>query len=159
MNRSRKKPRHARIWGAALTLTAVLGMTGAWGLALADSTILDYDSTGRLDQLHKVRPSQPGSAAKPRQDNETGSQAGSAGLTAPSPEEWFEANEVVVVNPPPDFIAAVSAEGFGPLEKFHLPALSFEVMRLRTPAGMGVHEAEALCTFRPLRSYNQKVWK
>ena len=145
-NRPQIRVRNRRIPRVALAIAAVLAIGGASGLALADSTILDYDNTGRLDQLHKVAPNPPG-AAKPRDGkksgNETGAQAGGAGLTAPSPEDWFEANEVVVANPPPDFIATVSAEGFGPLEKFRLPALSFDVMRLRTPAGMGVHEAVA----------------
>ncbi len=129
--------------GAMLVLLAALGIIGFWRLAAAESTILDYDSAGRLDRLRKVAPTQP-AVRKPRSEApQTGTPAGSQGLTPPSPEEWFEANEVVVANPPPDFIATVSAEGFGPLEKFRLDTLSFEVLRLRTPAGVGVHEAVA----------------
>jgi len=142
-NHSQNRSRNLRLRHAALAIATGFGIAGAWHLAVADSTILDYDSRGRLDQLHKVAPDQPAPGKPHNGGSATGSRTESQGLTPPTPEEWFEPNEVVVANPPPDFIATISAEGFGPLEKFRLSARSFDILRLRTPAGMGVHEAVA----------------
>ncbi len=130
---------------AALLLVAGAAVVGARALAHADSSILEYDSQGQLKELREV-PGQPtAQPGAPKTSGPNGPRPGARPETRPetrnafAPETWFEPNEVVVANAPEGFEAA----GFRTLEKLHFAALSLDVLRLATPAGMPVPAAVA----------------
>jgi hypothetical protein len=174
-----------RAWPTGAALLAAALTVGVWHLAHAGTSILEYDESGHLDQLHQVAPgkSAPGASQAPGTSQAPGepgsrslhpagkdvgpSAAGGAkdpsavgGAKQPSaaggandanggpvknsaPETWFEPGEVIVANPPAGFESAVIARGFRVIEKARLEALSFELWRLATPAGVAVPEAVA----------------
>jgi subtilisin family serine protease len=73
-----------------------------------------------------------------------GASGGGAKLFHPDPDDpsnQFEAAEVVVLNPPKNFIAGVSASGYKVLESERLDGLGFSMIRLRIPRGKTVPQA------------------
>ncbi len=58
-----------------------------------------------------------------------------------SPDDEFEAGEVLVANPPDRFAVSIGSMGFSVIERVHLTELDISVLRLSLPAGMNVKQA------------------
>ena len=114
---------------------------GAHHTAAGDTSILEYDSHGRLQQLRDVT-TQSGGAAGEGSGAEQG--AGNTVSAGFNPALWYEPGEVVVANAPEGFEFAASLSGFRTLEKLEFKALHFSLLRLSTPASMSVPDAVAL---------------
>jgi len=121
-------------------------MFGAHHTAAGDTSILEYDSQGRLQQLRDVTTQSGGAAGQGTAGaQEDGGNASGAGF---NPALWYEPGEVVVANAPEDFEFTASLSGFRTLEKLEFKALRINLLRLATPASMTVPDAVALLSSR-----------
>ncbi|HEC90456.1 MAG TPA: hypothetical protein ENI55_02195 [Alphaproteobacteria bacterium] len=67
---------------------------------------------------------------------------------ARSPESFYEKGELVVANPPINFLAVAGKLGFSVLEKVRLSELDLTLYRMGTPGGKTVMEARAMLARR-----------
>ena len=96
---------------------------GAHHTAAGDTSILEYDSQGRLQQLRDVT-TQSGAAGQGAGAEQGAGKATGAGF---NPALWYEPGEVIVANAPEGFEFAASLSGFRTLETLEFKALHFKL--------------------------------
>ena len=94
-----------------------------------ESKILEYDAQGRVKGLKRI-------------ETEDGKRA--PGSWQFDPDTSFEEGELIVINPPKNFLGTIRLMGFSLIERVRLTDLNLEVQRLRIPAGMKVPKARTL---------------
>ena len=100
------------------------------GQSLAgESKILEYDAQGRVIGVKKFK------------NKDGGQETGSRKF---DPDNSFEEGELIVINPPKNFLGTIRLMGFSLIERVRLTDLNLEVQRLRIPAGMKVPRARTL---------------
>ena len=112
---------------AAVVLIALLIPAGP--TPAGESKILEYDAQGRVNGVKKI-------------ENKGGGKA--TGTRTFDPDTSFEEGELIVINPPRDFLGAIRLLGFSLIERVRMTDLNLEVQRLRIPAGMDVPKARTL---------------
>jgi hypothetical protein len=127
---------------AAGLILAAVGATQA--LAQSNTSILRYDDKGRVigqdrkaiyTEKKEVAP-QPQRGAHPVISDQQPK-------PGDSDDEAFEPGEVIVVDPPADFLRTMGGEGYALIERIRLETLNLTVMRLRIPTGTSVGDALA----------------
>ena len=111
----------------SLSLGVLLDPTGP-SLA-AESKILEYDAQGRVKGIKRLK------------NKDDGKKSGSQKF---NPETSFEDGELIVINPPRNFLGTIRLMGFSLIERVRLTELNLEVQRLRIPTGMKVPKARTL---------------
>ena len=94
-----------------------------------ESKILEYDAQGRVIGVKKIENRGAGKESGPRKFD---------------PDSSYEEGELIVINPPKNFLGAVRLMGFSLIERVNMTELNLEVQRLRIPAGMIVPRARTL---------------
>ena len=94
-----------------------------------ESKILEYDAQGRVKGMKQVK------TKDGKQDFES---------RKFDPDNSFEEGELIVINPPKNFLGTIRLMGFSLIERVRLTELNLEVQRLRIPAGMNVPKARTL---------------
>ena len=91
-----------------------------------ESIFLEYDAQGRIKGLKRV------------ETKDSGLESGSRKF---DPDTSFVEGELIVINPPRDFLGAIQLTDFSLIERVQLTEMNLEIQRLRIPAGMNVPEA------------------
>ncbi len=112
---------------AAAALCALLIPAGP--SPAGESKILEYDAQGRVKGVKRIEYKGGG--------QETGSRSF-------DPDTSFEEGELIVVDPPKNFLGTIRLLGFSLIERVRLTDLNLEVQRLRIPVGMDVPKARTL---------------
>ena len=100
------------------------------GQSLAgESKFLEYDAQGRVMGVKKLKNKDGGQETDSRNFD---------------PDNSFEEGELIVINPPKNFLGTIRLMGFTLIERVRLTDLDLEVQRLRIPAGMKVPRARTL---------------
>ena len=60
------------------------------------------------------------------------------------PDTSYEEGELIVINPPRNFLGTIRLMGFSLIERVRMTELKLEVQRLRIPVGMNVPGARTL---------------
>lgn len=107
--------------------------------AQTKSNILKYDKDGKVIGLEskELENKQLDKNGKKSKDAETGNTA----KETFNPDTQFEKGEVLVLNPPDSFQIKVRGLGFKVVEILVFKKLGMEIVRLRTPSGMTIHDA------------------
>lgn len=116
---------------SALVVSLALGvlLIPAGPSLAGESKILEYDAQGRVKGIKRVK------TKDSRQDY---------GFRKSDPDNSFEEGELIVINPPRNFLGTIRLMGFSLMERVRLTELNLEVQRLRIPAGMNVPRARTL---------------
>lgn len=109
---------------AAAALCALLIPTGP--SQAVESIFLEYDAQGRVKGLKRV---------------ETKGGGQEIGSRKFDPDTSFVEGELIVINPPRDFLDAIRLMDFSLIERVQLTEMNLEIQRLRIPADMKVPEA------------------
>ncbi len=91
-----------------------------------ESKILEYDAQGRVKGVKRI-------------DNKGGGRE--SGSRTFDPDTSYEEGELIVINPPRNFLGAIWLMGFSLIERVRMTELNLEVQLLRIPAGMDVPRA------------------
>ncbi len=131
-----------------LILVLVLGAAGVGYLFISSDS--KSSKVARYAGGSKVKASQAISSGSRLKRPSLRARLSRLGLSdfAKSPESFYEKGELVVTNPPGNFLSVAGQLGFSVLEKVQLSELGLTLYRIGTPVGKTVIEARAMLARR-----------
>jgi len=147
---------HRKYYWMLITVLFTAFLTAGMSSAGAQSSvkILEKDKSGNdiiRRGSNKEKPANNAGKATKGRLKKSGKNNDSKKLFNPDPthpQNQFERGELIVMNPPKGFAAAIGGMGFKVSESIRLDGLGLQVYRLKTPPGMSVPDARAAIAAR-----------
>jgi len=142
---------------AVLVAVLVIGGAGVgyliWSSGSKSPKIARVSGGGKVSASGKIPSRDYATTPSPRERRKTprrdygGSAPGNSDF-GKNPESFYEEGEVVVVNPPKNFLEVAGQLGFSVLERVNLDQVGLMIFRMGTPPGKTVPESRALLARR-----------
>ena len=134
--------REAKTWLLCVSLLSLVIFAGSPTLAQTNTTILEYDKSGRVKGVTEGQVGQGTSAAKAGLAARRNAAPPKFYVNGPPPkgEEYID-GEVLVMSPQADFLQRAEALGFALIERIEFGSLGLEMLRLKVPNSVDVPQA------------------